>query len=41
MTNRYETLDHYLSVCKLHKKEVSKLINTVLENQIQIEPLAK
>ncbi|RMZ94227.1 leucine-rich repeat-containing 34-like isoform X1 [Brachionus plicatilis] len=41
MTNRYETLDHYLSVCRLHKKEVSKLIKTILENKTQIEPVVK
>ncbi|CAF0994160.1 unnamed protein product [Brachionus calyciflorus] len=38
MTNRYETLDHYLSVCKLHKKEESKLITKVLEKYTDIEP---
>lgn len=41
MTDRFETFDQYISVCKLHKKEINKLINTVFENHVQIEPKIK
>ena len=41
MTDRFETYDQYLSVCKLHKKDVNKLITIVFEAQSQIEPRSR
>lgn len=41
MTTRMETFEQYLSVCKIHKKETSQLIESIFDNETQTEPVVK
>lgn len=37
MTDLYETYEKYMSVCKVHKKDLSKLIVVTFENAFKEE----